>query len=134
LKAVTMRVPRLRRRWVVLALVAALAFVGYRQLDTATWIYYYRVVDDHTLLVGTVSGPGASVRVTDVAETPTTVTITVTSFFFQLGPSTAMGVSYESVAKLIDPIGGRTVIDGSSGLSVQRATCPPPAYFAPVCP
>jgi hypothetical protein len=129
-----MRIPKVRRRWLVLALVAALVFVGYRQLDRATWIYYYRVVDDHTLLVGTVGGPGASVRVTDVTESPTTITIIVTSFFFQLGPSTDMGVSYESVAKLRDPIGGRTVIDGSSGQAVQRATCPPPSYFAPVCP
>lgn len=129
-----MRVPRLRRRWVVLALVAAVVFTGYRLLDTATWIYYYRVVDDHTLVVGTVSGPGAWARVTSVTETPTTVTIIASNFFFQLGPSTAEGVGYESVAKLRDPIGGRTVIDGSSGLSVQRATCPPPAIFAPVCP
>ena len=129
-----MRIPRLRRRWVVLALVAAVLFVGYRQLDAATHIYYYRVVDPHTLLVGTVSGPGASVRVTDVTENRPTITITVTSFFFQLGPSTAEGYSYESVAKLIDPIGGRTVVDGSSGQAVQRATCPPPGCFAPVCP
>lgn len=129
-----MRVPKLRRRWIVVALVAVLLFTAYRLLDSATWIYYYRVVDDQTLLVGTVSGPGAWVRVTSVTETHTTVTITVSTLFIQLGPGTAEGVPYESVAKLHDPLGSRTVIDGSSGLPVQRATCPPPAYFAPVCP
>lgn len=128
-----MRIPRLRRRWVVVALVAVLVFTGYRLLDSATWIYYYRAVDDQTLLVGTISGPGAWVRVTNVTETPATVTITVSNLFIQLGPGTALGVPYESVAKLHDPLGSRTVMDGSSGLPVQRAHCPPPAVFAPVC-
>lgn len=129
-----MRVPRLRRRWVVVALVVVLVFTGFRLLDSATWIYYYRVVDDQTLLVGTVSGPGAWVRVSNVTETPTTVSITVTNFFIQLGPGTAEGVPYESVAKLHDPLGSRAVIDGSTGLPVQRAHCPPPTVFAPICP
>jgi hypothetical protein len=129
-----MRIRRPRRRWVVLALVVGLVFIAYRLLDSATWIYYYRALDDRTLVVGTVSGPGAWVRVTSVTETPTTVTITVDSLFIQLGPATAEGVPHESVAKLHDPIDSRTVIDGSSGLPVQRANCPPPAVFAPVCP
>ena len=111
-----------------------MAFVAYRLLDSPTWIYYYRVLDDRTLLVGTGTGPGAWVRVTDVAETPSTVTITVRSLYIQLGPTTSEGIAYESVAKLHDPLGSRTVIDASSGLPVQRAHCPPPAVFAPVCP
>jgi len=84
LRATTVRIPRLRRRWVVVALVAALVFTGYRLLDSATWIYYYRAVDDQTLLVGTISGPGAWVRVTNVTETPATVTITVSNLFSNL--------------------------------------------------
>ncbi len=130
-----MRVPRVRRRWLVVGLVALLVvFVAYRLLDSPTWIYYYRVLDERTLAVQTISGPGASVRVTDVTETTSTVTITVRSFFIQLGPATTEGVPYESIAKLQDPLGSRTVIDGSSGLPVQRAHCPPPDVFAPVCP
>jgi len=129
-----MRLPRLRRRWIAVAVVLVLVVAAVRLLDSASWIYYYRVVDDHTLLVGTVSGQGARVRVTSVIETPTTVTITVSTFFIQLGSGTAVGIPYESVAKLHEPLGGRTVIDGSSGLPVQRADCPPPAVFAPVCP
>ncbi len=132
--SVRMSVPRVRRRWVALALVALVAFVAYRLLDSPTWIYYYRVLDDRTLLVGTGTGPGAWVRVTDVAEQPSTVTITVRSIYIQLGPATSEGIPYESVAMLHDPLGSRTVIDASSGLPVQRAHCPPPAVFAPVCP
>lgn len=127
---------RLRRRWVAVALVVVLVvlvFVAYRLLDSATWIDYYRPLDDRTVAVGTTSGPGAWTRVTSVTETTTTVTITVSSLFVQLGPGTAAGVTYESVATLQDPLGGRTVIDGSSGLPVPRAHCPPPAVFAPTC-
>jgi len=132
-----MGISRLRRWWVVLAVlavVALLAFMGYRSLDTPSWIYYYRVADQQTLLVGTISGIGATVRVTNVTETPSTVTITVSTFLFEVGPQAAVGIPHESVAKLHDSLGERSVIDGSSGLPVQRATCPPPAYFAPVCP
>jgi hypothetical protein len=131
----SMRLPRVRRRWVVVALVVILlAVVTYRLLDSPTWIYHYRVLDDRTLLVGTINGPGAWVRVTDVEERPSTVRITVRSLFIRLGPATSGGIGYESVAKLQEPIGSRTVIDGSSGLPVQRASCPPLAVFAPVCP
>jgi hypothetical protein len=44
-------------------------FIGYRLLDSATWIDYYRVVDERTLPVGSVSGPGASALL-EVAHVP----------------------------------------------------------------
>jgi len=114
-----MRLPRVRRRWITVAVVL-LVIVAVRLLDGASWIYYYRVVDDRTL-------------VTSVTETPATVEITVNSLMVQLGPGTAVGVPVESVATLRDPIGTRTVIDGSSGLPVLRTRCLPPAYSAPGC-
>ena len=127
-----MRLPRVRRRWITVAVV--LLVVGaVRLLDGASWIYYYRVVDDRTLVVGTVTGPGAWTRVTGVTETPATVTIIVSSFLIQFGPGTAVGVPVEPVATLHDPIGTRTVIDGSSGLPVLRTRYLPPAYSAPGC-
>jgi hypothetical protein len=129
-----MRLPRLWRRWVaVVAVVLVLAVAAVRSLDSPSWIYYYRVVDGHTLVVGTVTGPGAWTRVTSVTETPLTVTITVSSLLVQLGPGAAFGIPVESTAKLSDPIASRTVMDGSSGLPVQRTHCLPPAYFAPGC-
>jgi hypothetical protein len=129
-----MRLPRLWRRWVaVVAVVLVLAVAAVHSLDSPSWIYYYRVVDERTLIVGTSAGPGAWTRVTSVIETPSTVTITVSSLVVQLGPGTAVGVNAESTAKLRDPIAGRTVIDGSSGLPVQRTHCLPPSYLAPGC-
>jgi hypothetical protein len=116
------RVSGLRRLWAVvavIAIVAVLVFTAYSAFDRPSWIDYYRVVDEQTLLMGTISGPGATVRVTNVTGTPSTVTITVSTFLFEVGPQAGVGYRYESVAKLHDPLGTRTVIDGSSGLPVQ---------------
>ena len=129
-----MRVPRLWRRWlVVAAVVLVLAVAAVRSLDSPSWIDYYRVVDERTLVVGTDAGPGAWTRVTSLIETPSTVTVTVSSLFVQIGPGTAAAVPVESTVILRDPIASRTVIDRTSGLPVQRTHCPPPAYFAPGC-
>ena len=122
-----------RRRWIVVAVVLLLVASAVRLLDGASWIYYYRVVDDRTLAVGTTTGRGAWTRVSSVVETPTTVTITVSSFLLQLGAGTGAGVPVESIVKLRDPIGSRSVIDGSSGQPVVRTRCPWPSYLAPGC-
>ena len=114
-------------------IVLVLAVAAVRALDSASWIFYYRVVDDRTLVVGTVEGPGAWTRVTSVAETESTVTINVSSVLFRPGPGTAEGIPVETVVNLRDPIGGRTVIDGSGSTSVPRTRCLPPAYLAPGC-
>ena len=121
------------RRLIALGAVVVPAVGAIRSLDSPSWIFYYRVVDDHTLVVGTVTGPGAWTRVTSITETPSTVTITVSSLVVQIGAGTASGVHAESTATLRDPVGSRTVIDGSSGLRVQPTHCLPPAYFAPGC-
>ncbi len=128
-----MRMPSHRRRWIAVAAVLLLVASAIRLLDGASWIYYYRVVDERTLAVGTATGKGASTRVTSVVETPTTVTITVSSFLFQLGAGTDAGITVESIARLRDPIGNRSVIDGSSGKPVVRTRCPWPSYLAPGC-
>jgi hypothetical protein len=128
-----MRLPKVRPRWIVLTIVVAVLFTTYRLLDPHTYIYGYRVIDEHTLGVETGSGPGAWVRVTSVVETPTTVTTVVSNFFFQLGPSTGVGIGYESDATLQDPLGSRTVIDGSDGHAVELVACPSPAIFG-ACP
>ena len=127
------------KRWVVIAVSAAaivvvLGVIGYKALDQPSWIYYYRVADEQHLLVGTISGPGANVRVTDVVETSQTVTITVSTFLLEFGAVSGVGYPYESEATLSAPLGSRSVIDGSSGEPVRRATCPWPSYFASPCP
>jgi hypothetical protein len=135
---VTSGMARSRGRWlrlaVILVVVVVLAFTAFQLLDSPSRIEYYRVVDDRTVAVGTVSGPRAWVRVTGVTETSTDVTITVRTFFVQLGPSTAVGINYESMVTLHAPLAGRTVIDGTSGLPVQQVRCYPPTVFASPCP
>jgi hypothetical protein len=127
-----------RRRLLILGAGAILlaglgAVAAVRALDHPSWIYYCRLEGDRTLVLGTVDGPGADVRVTSVIETPTAVTVTVSSLLIELGPSAGFGVQYEPTATLPDPLGARTVIDGSSGLPIQRTHCLPPSYFAPGC-
>ncbi len=128
-----MKPPTLRRHWVVLAAVLILAVAAFRLLDRPSQIFYYRVADDRTLAVGTSEGVGPWTRITDLSETPSTVTITVSSLYVRLGPATVSAVWVESLAKLGDAIGGRTVIDGSSGIPVVRTRCVPPAYLAAGC-
>jgi hypothetical protein len=123
---------KLRRRWVILAVVVVLAIAWVGLLDRAAPISYYRVVDAQTLVVGSLTGRGAWTRLTSVAETPTAVTVTVSSLSAPL-PGTAEGYSLELVVKLHEPLGGRPVVDGSDGEKVQRTRCLLPGYFAPGC-
>ena len=119
---------------VALAIVLVLMTGSLRALDHPSTLEYYRVIDDRTLTVGTAEGHNAWTRVTAVDETPTTVRITIGSLLIQLGPRTADALAVETEVKLHDPIGDRSVIDGSSGVSVQRASCPPPGFFTSPCP
>ena len=64
----------------ILGIVGLIGIGAYSVLDKPNHIDYYRVVDEQTLLMGTISGRNASVRVTSVVETPERVTITVSAF------------------------------------------------------
>jgi hypothetical protein len=117
----------IRRRWrrvVVIGVVLVLMVLSARAADNTSPIEYYRVVDDQTLTVGTITGHNAWTRATGVTETPSSVTITVSSFLLGLG-GTADGVPAVSEVKLHDPIGGRTVIDGFTGQTVKQCTHEP---------
>jgi hypothetical protein len=121
---------RLRRRWVVVAVLVALLLGGIRLQDQPTTIYYYRVVDQQTLVVGTTVGPWAWMRVTSVNETPSTVTITVSSLLAPMGGSYG---DLELLVKLAAPLGSRGVVDGGSGLPIPRTRCLPPSDGATGC-
>ena len=116
-----MRLPRLRRRWVALAIVVVLVALSVRALDSTLSIDSYRVVDDRTLAVRIGEGPGAWTRITNIAETPSTVSVTVSSFYFRPGPGTDEAIPVDLTVTLHDRIGTRTVIDGSTGLAVPRS-------------
>jgi hypothetical protein len=113
--------PRIRRRIVVGGLVVVVAVVlALLALDRPSAISGFRIADDRTLVVTSIEGPGALTRVSSVVETPTTVTVTVSSILFRPGPGTDEGVPVESVVRLRDPINGRAVVDGSSGQPVLQ--------------
>lgn len=88
------------------------------QIPGAAPIGYYRVLDDHTLIVGAVTGPSITARLWALTETSSSVVVGVSSI---RAPATSTGDAVvEVMASLGDPIGARTVIDASSGLPVPR--------------
>ncbi len=126
-----MRIPKPRRRWVVLAAVALLVFASIRFLDRPTPIDFYRIVDPQTLGIDTTTGPGTWTRVTSVAETDSSVTVVVSAIRIQLGPAEDTLGFVELTVKLSSPIAGRTVVDGSNGQPVSPARGPWPPQLGP---
>jgi hypothetical protein len=103
-------------------------------LDGPAEMDSYRVLDDQTLTVVAVAGRTAWVRVTDVTETPATVTILVSNLGLQLGAGTAEGLAYPLVVRLRAPLADRTVIDGHTGLPIVERPCPSLPDTAFGCP
>jgi hypothetical protein len=96
-------------------LVAVLAFLALwlRALDSTTAIASYRIVDDHTVVIRAVSGPGRWTRVTGITETATQIIVAVSSL---RAPLPSAGGNYiDLTVSVHDSIGGRQVIDASSG-------------------
>lgn len=116
---------------IVLIAVAVVVFVAIRLLDRPAPIFYARLVDEQTLAIGTVTGPGTWTRVTQVQETSENIVLGVSSLQTPL-PGTG-GDTKELTVHLTEPIGDRPVIDANTGLIVPKTTCPPPAYLAPGC-
>lgn len=98
--------------------VVALVAIAIRLLDASGPIFTYRVIDDYTLGIGTVTGPGTWTRVTAVTETSSSISVTVNSLRAPL-PGTGDDI-LELRVTLSAPIGGRTVID-ANGLPVPRS-------------
>jgi hypothetical protein len=135
-----MTIPRPRLRWIVVATILFVAFAGCTvgwivETDLAVRIDYYRLVDEHTLVVGAETEDRSWTRVTSVVETTTTVTITVRELQapIRMGGTGVGGGGIELIVKLRDPIGSRTVVDGSSGEVVALTRCLPPETMRPEC-
>jgi hypothetical protein len=109
-----MKMPRVRRRWVVLGLVVVLALGAVRLLDQPLKLESYRLLDPQALAVVGYGARGAWTHVTGVTETDSTVTITVNAFTLQLGPGTGMAYRLYVPVYLSEPLGSRAVIDGST--------------------
>lgn len=111
--------PGSRRSWILLLVAVALVVVAVRVQQPTVPIFSYRVIDDDTLAIQTVTGPWTWTRLTGVAETPSSITVGVGALSVPL-PGYG-GDILELTVTLQDPIDGRTVIDGSSGLPVPRS-------------
>jgi hypothetical protein len=116
-----MRVPRVRRRWLVLAVVVVLVLVSVRLLYQPLTLDSYRTLDARTLVVTGHGAPGAWTNLSDVTETDTRVTVRVDALTFTPFPGTAAGYPLDVEVRLDAPLGGRTVVDGSTGLEVPVA-------------
>jgi hypothetical protein len=106
---------RLRRRWVVLAIVVVAILATLRLLIQPLALESYRLVDPQTL---DVLGHGTRSPLTQIAgvtETAATVTISVNVFTFEPLPHTDAGYPIEVPIQLVMPLGTREVIDGSTG-------------------
>ena len=118
-----MKLPRIRRRWVVLVAVLILVLATLRLLFQPLTLESYRVLDPLTLVVLGHGAPGAWTSVSNVSETEATVTISVDTFTFRPPvPGTAVGAPLEVGVQLEAPLTGRTVVDGSTGQAVPQAT------------
>jgi hypothetical protein len=123
------------------ALVAAALFIGAAALAVGYVLIglgphpidWYRLDAPDSITVAVATGPNGWTWVAGVTETSTTVTVIVKSFDLVLGPQADVGHTRELSVRLAQPLGDRLVYDGT-GQEVQRARCPPPAVFAPVCP
>jgi hypothetical protein len=113
-----MKVPKVGRRWVALAVVIVVLLATLRLLYQPLTIESYRTLDTETLLVVGYGATGAWTRVSDVSETQSTVTVSVDKVTFQPLPGTAVGATIELEVRLDAPLAGRTVIDGGTGQEV----------------
>ena len=115
-----MKMPRVRRRWIVLGVIVVLALGALRLLYQPLALESYRVIDQQTLVVIGYGAPGAWTNVSEVTETPTTVTVSVNAFTFRPLPGTAVAARLEMQVQLRTPLGDRTVVDGSTGQIVPE--------------
>jgi hypothetical protein len=112
------KVPKVRRRWVVLAIVVVFLLATLRLLYQPLTLEFYRTPDPQTLVVVGYGAGDAWTRVSGLSETQSTVTVSVDKFTFQPFPGTALGAPIEVEVRLDAPLAGRTVIDGSTGQEV----------------
>jgi len=113
------KVPKVRRRWVALAAAIVFLLATLRLLYQPLTLESYRALDPQTLVVVGFGAPNAWTRVSNVSETPSTVSVSADRFTFQLPlPGTAIGATIEVEVRLEAPLAGRTVIDASTGQEV----------------
>lgn len=117
---------RMARAAIVLLLGAGVLAVGYLLFGIGPQpIDWYRLdtPDSMTVTISTCANPW--IRVTDVTETPSSVTVVVRAFCLQLGPGTAAAYRHDLSVHLTQPLGSRLVYDGT-GHDVPQYQPPQP--------
>ena len=91
---------------IAIFIVGLYAFIpaGHRAVD------WYAILDADTLLIGTVTGDGESIRV-DVSESPTEVRLTVQAFSWPFVVHADLGREARLVVELEAPLDDRPVVD-----------------------
>ncbi len=118
----SVKIPRSRRRWFVLAIAVVATLVAVRLLDQPLALESYRLADPQTVVVTGYGTTSAWTRVTGIAESEATVTISVNSFEITgFLPHTNAADRIEIEVRLNAPLGSRDVVDGSTGLSIPES-------------
>lgn len=111
--------PSAARSWILLVIVLAAVVLLVRSNSTVLVNSYprvdsYRAIDQRTVAVSVAVGPRSWTRVTDVAETPTEVRVTVESLDWPIPlPGTADLDLRELTVSLADDLGARVVRDAN---------------------
>ena len=107
-----------RRNLAIAVLIVVVLLGGYVALTfRPQQVVFYRVVNDHTLIVQAQAGVLLWPHLSGLTETATQVSVTVSGIGI---PAPAVEGLYDVTVVLAQPLGDRTVIDGHSGERVQR--------------
>ncbi len=122
MRGISVKIPRSRRGWSVLAITLVATLVVVRMLDQPLALESYRLVDPQSVVVTGYGTTSAWTRVTGLAESETTVTISVNSFEITgFLPHTDAADRIEIEVRLDAPLGSRDVVDGSTGMSIPES-------------
>ena len=117
----------------VFAAIVAIATWGVVNvaLTSTTMVTGYGMGDARTLILRVWSGRDASCRLLEKIEADRQVRVMVNCLNLQIGASTAAAYLHEVTAPLDGPLGGRSVIDGSTGEPVPLERCRDPECKEP---
>jgi hypothetical protein len=109
-----------RRNLAIVALIVIVALVGYVSLTLRPQeVVFYRVINDHTLVVRAQANVLLWPHLSSLNETATEVAVTVSGIGI---PAPSTEELYDVTVVLAQPLGDRRVIDGNSGERVQLQT------------
>jgi hypothetical protein len=109
----------MKRRAIVLGVIALVIAGAVRLAITPSYIAGYRVLDDFNIAVQVTGGHPTWRAVTALSETATTVTLGISEASLHLGPEFDDEIGYVSV-RLGSALGDRTVIDAASGAPIPQ--------------